>query len=160
MKTRVYPAGTPLPTTALAARDPWIETIAHLMDGAIPIGRWSIGLDALLGLVPGFGDMLGAMISMLIVVRAAQAGVPRSAVARMFANVALDTLVGAIPLAGDVFDFVYKSNIRNLRIYEESLYSPDHSNARHWLFFAGLALAAAALIAVPIVIIIGLARIF
>jgi len=77
----VYRAGERLP-----ARDPWIEHLAYLMDGAIPIGRWSFGLDPLLGLLPGVGDLIGALISMVIVMRAVQAGIPRIAVARMTAN--------------------------------------------------------------------------
>ncbi len=60
------------------------------MDGAIPIGRWSIGLDPLVGLIPGVGDLIGALISMVIVVRAVQAGIPRVAVARMLANITID----------------------------------------------------------------------
>src|ERR1700730_17769174 len=98
----------------LPVRDTWIEKLAYLMDGAIPIGRWSIGLDPLLGLVPGIGDLVGALISMLIVMRAVQAGIPRIAVARMIANIAIDTLIGAIPLVGDMLDFVYKSDLQNL----------------------------------------------
>ena len=56
---------------------PWVEKLVWLMDGAIPIGRWSIGLDGFLGLIPGFGDVVGALISMLIVMRAVQSGIPR-----------------------------------------------------------------------------------
>ena len=69
----VYSAGDRLPS-----RDPWIAHLAHLMDGAIPIGRWSIGLDPLIGLIPGIGDLIGALISMVIVMRAVQAGIPAS----------------------------------------------------------------------------------
>src|SRR5215471_1541050 len=105
----------------LPTPDPWIAHLAYLMDGAIPIGRWSIGIDPLLGLIPGIGDLLGALISMVIVMRAVQAGIPRIAVARMMANIAVDTLIGSIPLFGDAFDFAYKSNLKNLRIYEQSL---------------------------------------
>ena len=120
------------------------------MDGVIPIGRWSIGLDPLLGLLPGIGDLIGAVISMLIVVRAVQAGVPRIAVARMMTNIAIDTLVGSIPILGDAFDFAYKSNLKNLRIYEDSLYAGHSDTARHWGFFlvlfAGIAGVIAALV--------------
>ena len=134
----------------LPAPDPWIRHLAYLMDGAIPIGRWSFGLDPLLGLVPGIGDLIGAMISMLIVVRAVQAGVPRIAVARMMTNIAIDTLIGSIPIAGDAFDFAYKSNLKNLRIYEESLYTGHTETARHWAFFfvlfAGIAGAVAGVV--------------
>jgi hypothetical protein len=146
LEPEVIPPGRRLP-----ARDPWIERIAILMDGAIPIGPWTIGLDAILGLVPGFGDVAAALISMLIVLRAVQAGVPRIAVARMMANIAIDTLVGSIPVLGDLFDVAYKSNMMNLRIYEEFLEGRPNAAARHWGFFAALLLgvgaAGAALIA-------------
>ena len=59
----------------------------------------------------------------------------------MLANIAIDTFVGSIPVFGDAFDFAYKSNLKNLQIYEESLYARG-GTARHWAFFAGLFLAA------------------
>jgi hypothetical protein len=114
------------------------------MDGAIPIGRWSIGLDPLIGMIPGIGDLIGALISMVIVARAVQAGIPRVAVARMLANIAVDTLVGSIPLFGDAFDFAFKSNLKNLKIYEESLLDRRASAVRHWWFFGMLFLVIAA----------------
>ncbi len=135
------------PGERLPARDRWIGYLAYLMDGAIPIGPWNIGLDPLLGLVPGIGDVIGALISMVIVARAVQAGVPRVAVARMMANIAIDTLVGSIPIFGDAFDFAYKSNLMNLRIYEESLYYPKRGTARHWGFFLALFAGAGAVMA-------------
>jgi hypothetical protein len=113
------------------------------MDGAIPMGRWSIGLDPLIGLIPGVGDLIGALISMVIVVRAVQAGVPRIAVARMLANITIDTLVGSIPVFGDAFDFAYKSNLKNLRIYEQSLNDRRAATVRHWGFFIALFLVVA-----------------
>jgi Domain of unknown function (DUF4112) len=151
--THVYRAEERLP-----ARDPWIETLAYLMDGAIPIGRWSIGIDPLLGLVPGFGDLIGAFISLVIVMRAVQAGVPRIAVARMMTNIAIDTLIGAIPVVGDAFDFAYKANLKNLRIYEESLHSGHRAAARHWAFFVALFLGVTAVIAGVVFGLIALVR--
>src|SRR5689334_17453476 len=109
----------------LPAPDPLARHLAYLMDGVIPIGPWSIGLDPLLGLVPGIGDLIGAAIAMIIVFRAVQAGIPRIAVARMMTNIAIDTFIGAIPVAGDAFDFAYKSNLKNLKIYEDSLRAPE-----------------------------------
>ena len=141
----VYGVGERLPQ-----RDRWMEHLAYLMDGAIQVGPWSIGLDPLIGLVPGFGDLIGALISMVIVGRAVQAGIPRIAIARMVTNIAIDTLVGSIPLFGDAFDFAYKSNIKNLRIYEQSLFTGRAATARHWGFFlalfAGLAAIGAGLV--------------
>ena len=138
----VYGADERLPVP-----DPWIRHLAYLMDGAIPIGRWSIGLDPLIGLIPGVGDLIGALISMVIVVRAVQAGIPRVAVARMLANITIDTLVGSIPVFGDAFDFAYKSNLKNLRIYEQSLIDPRGATTRHWGFFIALFLVVAAAVA-------------
>jgi hypothetical protein len=137
----VYRADEPLPI-----RDPWIAQLAKLMDGSIPIGRWSIGLDPLIGLLPGIGDLIGVAISMLIVMRAVKAGIPRVAVARMMTNIAIDSLIGAIPVLGDAFDFAFKANLKNLQIYEQYLYAGRAVSARHWGFFIALFVGVAALI--------------
>jgi hypothetical protein len=128
------------------------------MDSSIGIGRWSFGLDGLIGLVPGFGDLAGAMISMLIVARAVRAGVPRVAVAHMVANVAIESLIGAVPLAGDLFDIAFKANMKNLRIYQESLAAAPGANIRHWGFFAVLAAALLVVLAVPVAVAVLLVR--
>src|SRR3954464_14970672 len=151
----VYRAGEPLPVPR--RRDPFIEMIAHVMDGLIPIGRFSIGLDSIIGLIPGIGDIIGALIGMLIVLRAVQAGIPRVAIARMMTNIAIDTFVGAIPLIGDAFDFVYKSNKMNMRIYEEAL-EGRQSNARHWVFFILLFVGVAAVIWLAVWAVLGMVR--
>ena len=130
----VYRAGERLPVR----RDPVAEKIAWVMDGMIPMGRWSIGLDGILGLIPGLGDVLGALIGMIIVLRAVQAGVPKIVVARMMTNIAIDTFVGSIPLLGDAFDFMYKSNAKNLRLYEAALNDSRAATGRHWGFFIAL----------------------
>jgi hypothetical protein len=145
---RVHNAGEIYrPGERLPARDKWLETLAYVMDGAIPVGRWRIGLVPLLGLVPGIGDLVGALISMVIVVRAVQTGIPRIAIARMLTNIAIDTLAGAIPVFGDAFDFAYKANLKNLRIYEQSQYAGRGATARHWGFFVALLLGIAAIFA-------------
>jgi hypothetical protein len=139
---QIYRAGERVPT-----RDPWIEHLAYFMDGIIPIGPWSIGLDPLLGFLPGVGDLIAAVISMLIVLRAVQAGIPRVAVARMMTNIAVDTLIGAIPVIGDAFDFAYKANLKNLRIYEQALYGGPATTRRHWGFFVFLVIGILAVLA-------------
>ncbi len=101
--------------------DPIIRRLAILMDSALRVGPFSVGLDGILGLIPGIGDALGGLISAYIIWRAAQAGVPRATQARMMANVAIDTLLGSVPIVGDIFDFAWKSNMKNLRLYEEWL---------------------------------------
>jgi hypothetical protein len=100
-----------------------ITALATLMDNAfvIPGINRRIGLDAIIGLVPGFGDAISAAISGYIIWEARQLGLPRWKIVRMIGNVALDTAVGAIPFAGDVFDAAFKSNMRNLRIIQNHL---------------------------------------
>jgi hypothetical protein len=103
------------------AVDPWVERLVFLLDQAIgiPGTRWRIGLDGIAGLLfPGAGDAAGALVSAALVLLAARQGVPRVVVGRMVFNVALDALVGAIPLLGDLFDFGWKANTRNLRLLE------------------------------------------
>ena len=100
-----------------------VTMLAHFLDNAIPIPgtRRRIGFDALIGLVPGIGDAVSALLSSYIVWEAHQLGLPRWKIARMMANVGVDTVVGAVPLVGDLFDVAFKANARNLRIITSHL---------------------------------------
>jgi hypothetical protein len=146
------------PGERLPAHDQWMRHLAYLMDETIQVGPWSFGLDPLIGLVPGIGDVIGALISMVLVARAVQVGIPRVAIARMVTNIAIDTFVGAIPVFGDAFDFAYKSNLKNLRIYEQSLAAGGAGTARHWAFFGVLFLAIGVLMAGVVYGLIALVR--
>ena len=133
--------------------DPLIEWLAWLMDNSIRIGPLSLGLDGFLGLIPGIGDMAGAAVSSLIIVRAMQAGIPKSAVMRMVMNVALDSLAGAVPLFGDVFDFAFKSNTYNVQIYRESIRG-ERKPLRDWAFIAMVSAILLAIVLLPLVAVI------
>lgn len=100
-----------------------IALVAKLMDSAfvIPGLNRRVGFDAVLGLVPGVGDALSAAVASYIIWEARQLGLPRWKIVRMIGNLAVDTAIGAIPLAGDVFDVFFKANERNLRIIHEHL---------------------------------------
>ncbi len=102
------------------------RVLARLLDDAIPIPgtSWRFGIDPLLGLVPGIGDALGAILSTWILVVAARLGVPATVLARMGLNVALDAIVGVVPFVGDLADFGVKPNARNLRLLDAWLESP------------------------------------
>jgi hypothetical protein len=129
----------------------WIEQLAWLMDEAIPLpGGWTIGLDGIIGLIPGFGDWLGGIISGVIVVAAARTGIPRAAILRMLMNVGIDTFVGSIPIVGDVFDFAYKSNTKNIRIFREHL-KRERTAAKDWAFIILTVVVLLILAAIPVV---------
>jgi hypothetical protein len=148
----------PLEPEVLPPESQWIERIAWLMDRSIPIGKkWSIGLEAIIGLVPGVGDIAGILVGSAIVVAAIKARLPRSAIARMVSNVALDGLVGAIPFLGDAFDMVFKANTRNVQIFREAVRG-RHEPVKDSTFTAGVALVFLLLLAVPVVVILLLIR--
>jgi hypothetical protein len=119
------------------------------MDSSIGIGRFTFGLDALIGLIPGLGDLLSALVSSWIILRATQNGVHRAAILRMLLNVGIDTLVGAIPLVGDLFDATYKSNMKNLKIYRESM-SGARAPLKDWGFIVLVVVILLLIIALPV----------
>jgi hypothetical protein len=95
-----------------------LRGFAHFLDRAIPIPgtRWHVGADALAGLVPGIGDLLGAGASLWIVASALRHRVSPLVTLRMLWNVGVDTVVGAVPLLGDIFDAAWESNVRNVEL--------------------------------------------
>ena len=100
-----------------------LDKLATLLDTAfvIPGTRFRFGVDGLIGLVPGFGDTVTTALALWIVYEAHQLGAPKHVIARMLGNVALDGMVGAVPLAGDLFDILWRANRRNMRILREWL---------------------------------------
>ena len=100
-----------------------LRRLGRILDAEyrIPGTRYRFGLDPLLGLLPGVGDTAGVALSAYILYEARRLGVSRSTLTRMAANVGVDALIGTIPVAGDLFDFAYKSNQRNLRMIEREL---------------------------------------
>lgn len=100
---------------------PWLRELVRWMDSAyrVPGTDIKVGLDPILGfLFPGGGDVLSAIPSLLLLTLAAQRGVPSVIVLRMVLNIAIDSLIGAIPILGDVFDVAYRSNEKNLALLE------------------------------------------
>jgi NAD/NADP transhydrogenase beta subunit len=137
--------------------DPLIEWLAWLMDDSIRIGPWKVGLDGFIGLIPGIGDMAGSAVSAFIIARAMQSGISKGAVVRMVINVALDSLVGAVPFLGDVFDFAFKSNSYNVQIYREAIRG-ERQPLRDWLFILLVSLILLAIVLLPIVGLVFLTR--
>jgi Domain of unknown function (DUF4112) len=154
------PAPDPRPPQRQAAVRARLKRLAWLLDSAIPLpGGYRIGLDGLIGLVPGLGDVVATLLSSYIVVEAARLHVPASVLLRMGLNVALELIIGAVPVAGDLFDFAFKANERNVRLLEASLGPPEQVQALRrrsgWTVAAALAVPALVLL-LALALVIGL----
>ena len=106
-----------------AARARRIRALAQFLDNAIgiPGTSWKFGFDAIVGLIPVVGDLIGGLLSGYIILEAARAEVPTFTLARMLANVGIDTLVGSVPALGDLFDAAWKANIKNVELLEHHM---------------------------------------
>ena len=115
-----------------------LQRLAWLLDNSIrlPGTQFRIGLDALLGLFPVVGDAAGVVLSGYIVQQAAKLGAPTSVLFRMVLNVAIEGLLGAVPLAGDIFDAAWKANQRNVALLDQYLDrpGPTRTATRAYLF--------------------------
>lgn len=130
------------------------------MDHAIPLGqRFGIGLDAILGLVPGVGDVAGGLVSALIILHAHRRGVPRITLLRMLGNVGIDTALGSIPVLGDIFDVAFESNTRNVELIRRHQRGGYRSGS-DWLFVIALLLGLAVIVSIPILAVIWVLRHF
>lgn len=103
-----------------------VQVVATLLDEAVrlPGTNFRFGIDPIVGMIPGLGDLLGGVASAYIILEAARAGAPASVLLRMTMNVGMDTLVGAVPVAGDLFDFAWKSNTRNALLLARHVEAP------------------------------------
>jgi hypothetical protein len=139
------PAGRFRKANSLFA-DENLDLLAHILDDWFRIPGTSIrfGLDGIIGLVPGIGDILGGLASTIIVVAAWVRGVPYVTLARMVVNIAIEVLLGTIPLLGDAFDIAWKANRRNYALIVRTLEHRRRQTWRDWLFllFTGAILCA------------------
>ena len=132
-----------------------LDYLVAILDDFIRIPGTSIrvGLDPLLGLIPGIGDVLTGVLSFLLVFAGWQRGLSRVTLLRMVMNIAIDTLGGLIPLVGDAFDALWKSNRMNYHLLRRAQSRPSRWHTTgDWLFLSGIVLLLSALVAVPIVL--------
>jgi uncharacterized protein DUF4112 len=135
---------------ALSALRKW----SVLLDSAfrVPGTRLTFGLDPLLGLVPGLGDVTTPLFAALVLLHAVRLRIPRVVQVRMLINAAIDFAVGAIPIAGDVFDLGWKANVRNLALLERHARPGTPVSPGDWVFVLLVIVVLFALAAIPILV--------
>ena len=126
----VLPAPPPV-TLATDERLRWVEHVARLMDSQfrLPGTRFRFGLDPLLGLIPIVGDLSSTAVSVALLLTMMRHGASGAVIVRMVLNILIDTVVGAIPLIGNVFDFAYKSNERNVALLRRHYAEGRHAGS-------------------------------
>ena len=166
--TRFGSVNNPPPDQALAPdrwnrgawlfRDRTLHNIEILLDEAfrIPGTRIRFGIDGIIGLVPGLGDVLAGLLSLIIPLAAWIRGVPYITLARMAANIGIGVLVGSIPLFGDIFDIFWKANRRNYRLLCLHLDQPRRHTAKDWAFLLLLAGILGFIFAIPLILVVWL----
>jgi len=133
-------------------RERTLHGIEILLDEAfrIPGIGFRFGIDGIIGLVPGLGDVLAGLLSLIIPLAAWVRGVPYVTLVRMVVNVGIGVLVGSVPLFGDIFDIAWKANRRNYRLLCRHLGEPRRHTWRDWGFLSLLAALLGLLFAIPI----------
>ncbi len=136
-----------------------VESLARWMDYAFALpGGFRFGFAGVIGLIPGIGDVFDALISLYIVVRAMQLGIPRVAIARMLVNVGIEAFAGAVPLFGDLFDVAFKANRRNYLLLKSHLSQPERQTSRDWIFLILTVLVVIACAVLPVLLLIELIK--
>ena len=131
-----------------------LRHVARLLDSAyqVPGTNFRIGLDPIVGIVPGIGDLISPLFTIALLWQSHDLNLPRVVQMRMLFNVAIDTFVGIVPLVGDLFDFAWKANDMNMALLERHAYEERSASARDWLFVIGLTIAMLALAALPFLV--------
>lgn len=119
-KSTSPPSATPTDVADEVSR---LRKLCRVMDQAfqLPGTDFRLGLDSLIGLVPGVGDATSAIVSLYVIHRARKIGIRNRTTARMLGNVLVDTVIGTVPVVGDLFDAAWKANTRNLQLLEDEL---------------------------------------
>jgi hypothetical protein len=132
-----------------------LRRMAQVLDSAVvvPGTSYRVGLDPILGLLPGLGDLVSPLFTVALLWQARQLAIPKVVQLRMIFNVAVDTLIGVIPVIGDLFDFAWKSNNMNLELLERHAYEERPASAGDWAFVIVMIVLLVVIAAVPFVLI-------
>lgn len=133
-----------------------LRRFVHLLDNAfrIPGARIRFGWDPIIGLIPGLGDITTGLLSAIILLQAFRFRIPHVIKIRMLLNVLIDVAVGAVPFLGDLFDFAWKSNTRNLALLEKHAIIGEKPGLADWAFVLGMLAIVLAALALPIIVLI------
>jgi len=122
-----------------------LRRFAYLLDSAIPLpGGYRVGIDGTIGLIPGVGDLAGAALSSYIIAEAHRLGTPSVVLLRMLLNVLVESAVGVVPVVGDLFDFAWKANLRNVRLLEKHIEQPRRIRRQSRWILVGVAVTVVA----------------
>jgi Domain of unknown function (DUF4112) len=132
-----------------------LDLLSHLLDDFIKVPGTPVrfGLDGIVGVIPGIGDLIGGIASCIIIIAAWVRGVSYGTVLRMVANVGIEVVFGSIPILGDMFDIAWRANRRNYALLTGSLYEPRKYTIQSWLFLGALCIVLAALVIVPMILV-------
>ena len=128
-----------------------LRHFSRLLDSAmvVPGTSFRFGLDPILGLIPGIGDLVSPLFTIGVIWQARDLGIPKVVQLRMIFNVAIDTLLGMVPLAGDLFDFAWKANDMNLALLDRHAREEHRPSSGDWLFVSGMVLILAVIAVMP-----------
>lgn len=138
--------------------DPHDRTLATLrrwsviLDSAfrVPGTQFTFGLDPILGLVPGLGDLTTPVFAVLLLVQSVRMRIPRVVQVRMLVNAGIDFLIGSIPIVGDLFDFGWKANVKNLTLLERYAHPGSRATRADWIFVLTIIGLLAAIVLIPL----------
>jgi hypothetical protein len=139
-----------------AFRDENLDLLSRVLDTwfRVPGTNIRFGLDGIVGFIPGIGDLLAGLASCIIVLAAYFRGVPMITIARMVANLAIEIVVGLVPVLGNLFDIGWRANRRNYHLLELSLAGPPRDTSRDWIFMGLLGLGLLALAMLPFLLLL------
>ncbi|MDQ6676962.1 MAG: DUF4112 domain-containing protein [Acidobacteriota bacterium] len=136
-----------------------VEALARWLDYAFALpGGFRFGVAGIIGLIPGIGDVLDGLLSLYIVMRAVQLGIPRVTITRMLVNVGIEAFFGSVPFLGAMFDTVFKANRRNYQLLKSHIAQPGRQSSRDWWFLILTLCVVAAGIAIPVWVLIEIAK--
>ena len=133
-----------------------LRHLSRLLDSAfeVPGTGYRIGLDPIIGLLPGLGDLVSPVFAVFVLWQSRELGLPRVVQLRMLFNVAIDAIIGAVPVVGDAFDFAWKANDMNMALLERHAYEERPPAPGDWLFVLGIIVLVIAIAVLPFVVVV------